>query len=1112
MSRVWNGFKPPVFPENDEKTHTARLVYSIIMAILAATLLYVFFAPVMSFSRLMAVILPLFALLVSLLVALRRGRVREVSLALVWGLWLILLYASSMNGGVRAPGYAGFIVVVMIAAFLLGAPFGMMLAVASVLAGLAMILAQERGWLPNSDAPASLVAVLMAQVTYFIVAAALLALATNSIKQALERAVASEERYRLIASVMSDYAFSTQVDSNGELGDQWTSGAFEAITGYTHAEYIQRGGWKSILHLDDREQDRRDMARLRSNQRVISEVRIVRKDGKIRWVRAYAHPKWDPVTDRLVGIYGAVQDITERKKMDDERRRWAEEISLLYRLGTALSGGENLYQALRAFVGELRQVMTVDAFHIGVYDAGSDLFSYPLFLNLDKDLQPPPRKLSEKPGLSWEVISSGKTLYIRDLNDPQVQQNHHIIWVVDAPIRSYLGIPLTLRDRVTGILSVQSLQPDAYTPEQIRLLETIATQVAMTIEKLSLLEQVQQELAERKKAETELQKREAILEIVADAANTFLKTPKWDAAAWRNEVNALLERLATTIQASHAYVFENHSAADGTLLMSLRYEGTSPGFTSDLDNPQYANLSLNEDKMENWYPRIRNGLPFIGDADHASQADMDHLRRRGFQALLDVPIFIDGTWWGTIGFDDMISPRIWSAAEVDALVVAANMLGAAVKRMQLDSTLQDELQQRKTLIRELEKRNAESETLRESAAIVAASLERSETLSRILEQIARVVPYQSVSVQLIVDNRLEIVSSRGMDLTDQEIAMNFPIDEEEPAYPVIQGVRPYILFNDVQVEFPVFNRAPHNNIRAWMAVPLKVKGRVMGIVTLDGERAGQFSERDAELAVTYAHQAAIALENSRLFTELQSELALKQKLINELEDKNAELERFTYTVSHDLRSPLVTIRGFLGYLEREAHAGNMEGFRRDLERISRATLRMDELLKDLLELSRIGRLINKPQDVPFGDLVMDAAEIVRGRLEERGVTLRIQPNMPVVHVDRPRLTEVLQNLLDNAAKYMGNQKAPLVEVGVEGYDAMGQPVFFVRDNGMGIAPEYHDRIFRLFDKLDAQSEGTGVGLALVKRIIEFHGGNIRVESEPGVGTTFYFTLAGGGKR
>jgi signal transduction histidine kinase len=105
------------------------------------------------------------------------------------------------------------------------------------------------------------------------------------------------------------------------------------------------------------------------------------------------------------------------------------------------------------------------------------------------------------------------------------------------------------------------------------------------------------------------------------------------------------------------------------------------------------------------------------------------------------------------------------------------------------------------------------------------------------------------------------------------------------------------------------------------------------------------------------------------------------------------------------------------------------------------------------------------------------------------------------------LTSVLQNLIDNAAKYMGSQTAPLIEIGQHVEDAEhGELIFYVKDNGMGIDPNFHDRIFGMFDKLDPASEGTGIGLALVKRIIEVHGGTIWLESEAGQGSTFYFTL------
>jgi PAS domain S-box-containing protein len=231
----------------------------------------------------------------------------------------------------------------------------------------------------------------------------------------------------------------------------------------------------------------------------------------------------------------------------------------------------------------------------------------------------------------------------------------------------------------------------------------------------------------------------------------------------------------------------------------------------------------------------------------------------------------------------------------------------------------------------------------------------------------------------------------------------------------------------------------------------------------------------------------------------------RERLIKELESKNAELEQFAYTVSHDLKSPIITIKGFLGFLEKDALSGNLNRLGADIHRISDAADKMYKLLNDLLELSRIGRLMNQPTTIRLPELFQEARELLQGRLQERSVYVKIEDRLPCAYGDRQRVLQVIQNLLDNAAKFMGPQAKPCVEIGLRGYEN-NRLVIFVRDNGVGIAPEYHERIFGLFNRLDPKFEGTGVGLALVKRIVEFHGGRIWVESELGKGSTFLFTL------
>ena len=231
----------------------------------------------------------------------------------------------------------------------------------------------------------------------------------------------------------------------------------------------------------------------------------------------------------------------------------------------------------------------------------------------------------------------------------------------------------------------------------------------------------------------------------------------------------------------------------------------------------------------------------------------------------------------------------------------------------------------------------------------------------------------------------------------------------------------------------------------------------------------------------------------------------REKLIDELEIKNAELEQFTYTVSHDLKAPLITISGFLGFVREDVDAGDRERLERDMKRIGDAAAKMQKLLGDLLELSRVGRLINEPEAVNFNSLVSETIELLQGRIIQSNIRVQVDDGLPTVFVDKQRIVEVLLNLIDNAAKFMADQKDPVIAIGQAG-ESNGMPVLFVRDNGMGIAPEFKDRVFGLFNKLDAQSEGTGIGLALAKRIVEFHGGRIWVESELGKGATFFFTL------
>ncbi|GEM_PF-4793349 len=247
---------------------------------------------------------------------------------------------------------------------------------------------------------------------------------------------------------------------------------------------------------------------------------------------------------------------------------------------------------------------------------------------------------------------------------------------------------------------------------------------------------------------------------------------------------------------------------------------------------------------------------------------------------------------------------------------------------------------------------------------------------------------------------------------------------------------------------------------------------------------------------------------STIMRDISEQKQAEQKLeglVSDLEQKNAELERFTFTASHDLKTPLVTIEGFANLIKNDYLLKDNLKINNYIERIIFAVHNMRRLLDELLDLSKIGRIINQSEEFLLEDLIHDAMKIVHGKIIEKNIKVIVGKNLSNLWGDRMRLLDVAVNLLDNAIKYCSNTDDPTVEIGIR-YNNDNKEVYF-KDNGIGIEPKYFNKIFNLFEKLDPNMEGTGIGLALVKRIIEFHGGRIWVESQGlGKGSTFCFTI------
>jgi PAS domain S-box-containing protein len=314
---------------------------------------------------------------------------------------------------------------------------------------------------------------------------------TRHLEQTNQALRESEMRYQLISTVASDYMFSTRLDADGKLVLDWVAGAFETITGYTFEEYIAHGGWRGALHPDDLAVDDRDMEKLRANQPVISEIRTLTKSGKTVWVRVYAHPVWDEEREELVGIYGAVQDITARKRAEAELRQHAEELSALNALGRQVSQTLSLDQVIGHAVREMTNAVQPDLTCLFMRE-GERLILKGIVP------QDAPTEFGEIPKhrvgecMCGLAVREGRALYSRDLcADVRCACEE----CKRAGFRSFAALPLRSGEEFIGVVGLAAKHERDF-EEQATFLETLASQVAVGLQNALLYDQTERRFSE----------------------------------------------------------------------------------------------------------------------------------------------------------------------------------------------------------------------------------------------------------------------------------------------------------------------------------------------------------------------------------------------------------------------------------------------------------------------------------------------------------------------------------------------------------------------------------------------------------------------------------------
>ncbi|MEE8359483.1 MAG: ATP-binding protein [Candidatus Omnitrophota bacterium] len=251
---------------------------------------------------------------------------------------------------------------------------------------------------------------------------------------------------------------------------------------------------------------------------------------------------------------------------------------------------------------------------------------------------------------------------------------------------------------------------------------------------------------------------------------------------------------------------------------------------------------------------------------------------------------------------------------------------------------------------------------------------------------------------------------------------------------------------------------------------------------------------------------------AKTFNEMTNKLVEAKASLEEqkglLEKANKELDSFVYTASHDLRAPLRAISSFAAFLEEDYQDKLDDGGRDHIREIKEGAARMNRLIEDLLALSRITRIKNPFEDVNMNTLVTEVIKQIEFDIKRSNVEVKVLEYLPTIHCDRIKISAAFLNLINNAVKFSSknNKERPRVEIGYQ--DEKDAYKFFVKDNGIGIAPKYHKQIFGIFKRLHSAEEydGTGAGLSIVKRVVDDHNGKLWIESDEGKGAAFFFTI------
>jgi GAF domain-containing protein len=759
----------------------------------------------------------------------------------------------------------------------------------------------------------------------------------------------------------------------------------------------------------------------------------------------------------------------ENAHLFKESRIRAERLAVVNRIAKTASTILHPDDLMEAVCREVISAFQADAFFIALYDEKANELDYCYLV--DEGVRHPPERYSMSTGLSPIVVKEKRPLVIRDAQEYKRLQPKTQLFGTEKLPESWLGAPMLVGERVLGVINVQSYRPHVWDEEDELLLFTIADQVAIALANARLFEETRTALNETKAQTRSL----ALLNEMSEQLNYAASLDEiLNVAA--TKTNQILSSDRTSVSLLNA---------EGDCFQVFALDG------EEVTWPVGAQLPVKETDMGT---AVRERRLLIYPDIHSD-------RLGDLRAYMIAPLVAGGRAIGTLNVASK-TPNFYTQRDQGLLLQVATLLSSAIAN--------------RNLFEETQRRATQLALINDIGGRIAAVLDLDSVLDRAALLMQGSFGYHHVALFTLNQERDELI----MRARAGDFAHLFPPDHRLKLGQGIVGWASRhgetLLANDVRAESHYINLYPDViSTLSELGVPIRADEEIVGVLDVQSPQINAFDENDVLVMETLADQIAVAIKNARLYEKVQQELAERKQAEKALEQKaqeltrsNTELEQFAYLASHDLQEPLRMVQSYLQLLERrykeqlDSDAQEFIWFAVD------GADRMRTLINDLLTYSRVttrARPLVPTDCAAILDLVLTDLKVA---IEESGAAVTHDP-LPTVMADVTQVKQVFQNLVSNGIKFREEDTRPEIHVGAEQRD--GEWIFSVRDNGIGIDPQHFEQIFVIFKRLHSRDEypGTGIGLAVCKKIIERHGGRMWVESEPGQGATFYFTIPEG---